>query len=332
MTFVSFAVLIVFLKLPKPEGSPRQGLKDIDWLGASTLTSATALILVGLQLGGTTSSWASATVICPIVVGVLVFGVFLWIEKSVAKLPLIPLPIFADMSRAATSLVMITQSMTSGAGKNFLVLYYQLVLGVDPLESSIYFLPFAVTLSIVLPFTGWSIKRTGKYKWLIRSGACVLTLASGLLIDTKSMTNWPLIVSPQILLAVGVALTYQSTTIAFQAQIKRTEGTAGQSAFQLLRSFSQVIGIVLGQAIFQAQVSTRIRQLDDSQLDSRFVDQLSSGNTFTALSLIRTFGPHQVALIRQLLTSSFQTMWAFYAAVCFCGLVVSFGITDVEML
>jgi len=80
------------------------------------------------------------------------------------------------------------------------------------------------------------------------------------MIASKPYTNWPLIVIPQVFLALGQGLAYHTPLITFQAQIKQKDVAAGISTCQFLRTFSQIISIVIGQVAFQARIQDKASQ------------------------------------------------------------------------
>ncbi len=70
----------------------------IDWLGTAVFTCASTLFLVGITSGGVSHPWSSAAVLAPLVVGVVLYLVFIYIEWRVAERPMMPLRIFNDRS------------------------------------------------------------------------------------------------------------------------------------------------------------------------------------------------------------------------------------------
>ena len=61
------------------------GLKAIGWLGASIVTPETLLLFLGLRFGGVNFPWRSATVLCFIVLGIILFAFFFLAQWKLAK-------------------------------------------------------------------------------------------------------------------------------------------------------------------------------------------------------------------------------------------------------
>jgi hypothetical protein len=121
------------------------------------------MLLLGLEFGGVTRPWGSATVVCLIVFGVVVAGLFVLNEWKFARYPVMPLRIFSNGSNIACLGVCFCHGFVFIAGTYYLPLYFQAVLGATPLLSGVYLLPLALSLSVASIITGIFIKKTGKY-------------------------------------------------------------------------------------------------------------------------------------------------------------------------
>lgn len=73
-------------------------LARLDWLGLCLFTVASTLFLVGLTSGGVSAPWDSARVLAPMIIGFLIFPIFIYVEWKVATKPMMPLVIFNDRS------------------------------------------------------------------------------------------------------------------------------------------------------------------------------------------------------------------------------------------
>jgi hypothetical protein len=63
------------------------------------------MLLLGLDFGGVIFPWSSPKVICLIVFGVVMGGLFILSEKKVARYPLMPLGVFSHPSNIAVLVV-----------------------------------------------------------------------------------------------------------------------------------------------------------------------------------------------------------------------------------
>lgn len=112
----AFLMILLFLDVHNPETKIWEGMKAIDWFGTVAMLGATLMILLGLDFGGETFPWNSPKVICLIVFGVLMLGLFIFSEAKLAKYPLIPLRLFRQRSNVAALAVCFVHSFVSVVG------------------------------------------------------------------------------------------------------------------------------------------------------------------------------------------------------------------------
>ena len=154
----------------------------------SHATKLQRLGLLGLQLGGTVSAWASPEIICLLTFGVVMFVLFILADWR-AKSPLLPLRLFGSLPRLAILGVNLSQSLITTAYTYFLPLYFRLGLGKSSIESGVYFLPTALTLAVFFLCVDHLIKRTGKVFWLIICGTSALTLGAQLFNSSRPVVR-----------------------------------------------------------------------------------------------------------------------------------------------
>lgn len=108
---VAFVLLFFFLDVHNPKTPLVEGFKAIDWFGSLSIVGLVLMLLLGLEFGGSTASWNSPKVICLIIFGGLMSGVFIYSEKRLAKYPLMPMKLFTNKSNAACLLLTLWHGM-----------------------------------------------------------------------------------------------------------------------------------------------------------------------------------------------------------------------------
>lgn len=216
---LAFIIILFALDLHTPKTSLRQGLKAVDWLGTLTMVGGTIMLLLGLEFGGVSYPWNSAMVICLIIFGVVVLGLFFAIEHRLAPYPLMPLALFSKRSNLAALGVCFFHAYVFISGSYFLPLYFQAVLGATPILSGVYLLPTALSLSFLSAFTGIFIRKTGQYLPPIWFGLVMMTIGFGLFIDLKPNSSWAKIIIYQIVAGIGVGPNFQAPLIALQSLV-----------------------------------------------------------------------------------------------------------------
>ena len=92
------AGLMYSLQLHQDTSSFVNKLGMLDWTGLGVFTCASTLFLVGLTSGGALHPWDSAAVLVPLILGAVVFAVFIFTQWRVSSNPMMPLRIFNDRS------------------------------------------------------------------------------------------------------------------------------------------------------------------------------------------------------------------------------------------
>jgi len=176
---IAFVLLLLCLDVHNPHTGIYEGIMAVDWFGTLSMLAVTLLLLLGLDFGGATFPWDSPKVICLVVFGTLMIGLFLFSEKCLAKYPLMPLSMFKNWSNCAAFLVAFAHSMVSIGVEYYLPLYFQSVKQALPLRSGVLILPMMATEAAVDIVVGVLIHRMGRYREVPWVGAVLMTLGTG---------------------------------------------------------------------------------------------------------------------------------------------------------
>lgn len=98
-----------------------------------TIVGRTVMILVGMNLGGLSHPWKSATVICLLVFAVFTLILFILVEWKIPRVPFIPLSIINTWQRSPTLVAALLHGFVLYITFYFLPLYFQSVLGAGAL-------------------------------------------------------------------------------------------------------------------------------------------------------------------------------------------------------
>ncbi|KAJ2501203.1 hypothetical protein GGH96_002124 [Coemansia sp. RSA 1972] len=103
---IVIVLIVLFMRIPRPQGSATSKLKRIDFIGIFAIVAGIVLLELALTWGGQDHPWKSAAVIVPLILGILILGVFVLIEWKIAKEPVMPLRLF---KRRNTRLMFVAQ-------------------------------------------------------------------------------------------------------------------------------------------------------------------------------------------------------------------------------
>ena len=320
---VAIFVLFFVLKLHNPKTGVREGLAALDWMGSLAIVGGTIMFLLGLEFGGVTFPWSSAEVICLIVFGLVLVGVFIVVEWKVAKFPLIPMRLFTVRSNIASIAVSACHGFVFISASYYLPLYFQGVLGASPLLSGVYVLPFSLSLSVASTVTGIFIKKTGKYLPCIIFGCVVTTLGFGLFIDLEAKANWAKIILFQLVAGLGVGPNFQSPLISLQTTVQPRDIASATATFGFIRQLAMSISVVIGGVIFQngmqKQYPTLLRELGPD-----IANLLTGSSAGASVGVVSKLPGAEGDRARRAYFTSLRTMYIVYTAFAGLGLFLSF--------
>ncbi|KAF2436645.1 MFS general substrate transporter [Tothia fuscella] len=314
----------VYLKVHTPYTPFWEGIKAIDWLGSLAVVGGTVSLLLGLEFGGVTFAWDSAAVITLIVSGIAIWIIFFLVEAHVPKYPLIPIRIFKTISNLSIIAIDFSHSFVFIAGSYYLPVYFQAVLGANALQSGVYLLPYALTLSGTAIATGYIIQGTGAYLPLITGGMLFVTLGFALFIDLPAEPSWSRIVIYQIIAGIGVGPNFQAPMLALQNSVAPHDIGPATATFGFVRQLANAISVVVGGVVLQSQLLGHRSQLLDAGIEIRVVDLLTGGSAISSVMEIDRLPKYPRHVARQAFASSMSKMWLMYACIGIVGL----GLTD----
>jgi MFS family permease len=326
----SFTIIAFMLKLETTKTPLMAGIKAIDWVGTVALVGGLLMFLLGLVFGGTVYAWNSATVICLIIFGIVTLGIFIMIEWYMAKYPIIPVHIYANISNFAIFLVNLIHGICFTANIYFLPLYAQAVLGASPLISGVLLLPFAAALSVGSIGAGVYMKKTGRFLDCIRLGFVVLILGLGLNYDLPDSRYWPKVILYQIISGFGIGLLFQPPMIALQNSISPQHNAAATASFALVRNVASAIGVVIGSVAFSNRMDAQQASLS-AALGPTTASLFSGSNAQANVLFINTLSALDQQIVVEAFWLSIRDIWLVTVCIAALGLFVCLLIKRKEL-
>ncbi|KAH8591687.1 major facilitator superfamily domain-containing protein [Bisporella sp. PMI_857] len=309
---IVFLLLIFTMPKEKQDAPILRGLLAIDWSGSILIIGATLMLLLGLNFGGQTFSWSSATVINLIIFGVFTYFLFSLNEWKFVKHPVIPLRLFRSLSSVASFTVCFFHGYVLIGIAYYLPLYFQAVLSAGPLLSGVYLLPFILTETCSAALTGIYIQRTGKYISAVYLGILLTVLGTGLLINLDTSANWPKIAIYQMIVGAGIGMNFEGPLLALQANVDEQDVATATATMGFTRILSAAISAIIGGVVFQNEMAKE--RPNFTGLGGEFTEQLAGGEATAHVEMIRKLPIEQQAMVRDAFQRSLRSVWIMYAA------------------
>lgn len=226
----------------------------IDYLGAGLLAAALSAIVLVASLGGTTWAWGSGQTVLVAIVGVLLLGVFLAVERR-AREPVLPIAVLRDEVFRIAGLLSLIVGFALFGSVTFLPLFFQTVFHSSPTGAGLRLIPLMGGLVLTSIVSGRVISRTGRYKAFPIAGTAVMTVGLLLLSRLDTSTSAAAADLYLLVLGLGLGLVMQVLVLAVQNAIDYSVLGAATSGVTLARG----IGGSIGAAVFGTIFSSRLR-------------------------------------------------------------------------
>ncbi|MFJ8558429.1 MFS transporter [Streptomyces microflavus] len=246
---VTFAVIAVVLKLPKPAVRPR-----LDVLGAVLLAVASTCLVLVTSWGGTEYAWSSRTILGLTAGAVVTMLLFVAVEHRAAE-PIIPLRLFRDSVFNVTGLVGAVVGVALFGAASYLPTYLQMVDGASATESGLLMLPMMLGIVGGSIVSGQLITRTGRYRIYPIVGSAVsvvgMWLLSGLEVGTSRLeySLW------QAVLGTGIGLVMSVLVLAVQNSVRPADLGTATSANNYFRQIGGSVGAAIFGTLFAGRLS-----------------------------------------------------------------------------
>ncbi|MYY07230.1 MFS transporter [Streptomyces sp. ATexAB-D23] len=246
---VTFAVITVVLKLPRPTVRPR-----LDILGAALLAAASTFLVLLTSWGGTEYAWGSGTILGLGAGAVATTALFLVVERRAAE-PIIPLRLFRDSIFNVTALVGAVVGVALFGAASYLPTFLQMVDGATATESGLLMLPMMGGIVAASVVSGQLISRTGRYRVYPIAGCAVSVVGMWLL--SRMETDTPRIEYSiaQAVLGLGIGLVMPVLVLAVQNSVRPADLGSATSANNYFRQIGGSVGAAVFGTLFAGRLA-----------------------------------------------------------------------------
>ncbi|TCO62062.1 MFS transporter [Actinocrispum wychmicini] len=260
------ALAVLAWLLPSFRPPRRQGGRT-DLAGAVLIVVGLALIMLGLTEKSQVTSRQPAEWTSPQVGGLLAGGVvalvlFVLVERR-ASTPLVPLRLFRSRTFSAALATGLFFSVTMLPTGVFLPLYFQHVRGLSPAESALWMIPSLVAMIGGNRISARLVLYPGKARWVLLSGAVLVTIGSVLFTMISAGTPLVLVTAFALVRGLGLGPSMAAISILTQNAAPQQDVGTAMSSGNMFKSVGQMLGLAVAATIFAHVQATENGALSD---------------------------------------------------------------------
>ncbi|KAJ2161167.1 hypothetical protein GGF46_001679 [Coemansia sp. RSA 552] len=275
---VAGVFIVFFLRMPRPQGSFMEKLRRIDFVGMIVLVGGLIMILLALNFGGQDYSWSSPVVICLLVCGLVVIGIFVLLEWKVPKEPVMPMRLFKDRNVTVALLQNIFMGATLFGPPYYIPLYFTATQNSAPIAASLHLLPFLLPITILSVFTGFGVSKTGHYREFEWVGSAITTAGICLLMLLDENASTGKSIGILIVPGIGLGMLMQPLLLSLQTAIQARDIATGTTLFVAMRSLGGSIGLAVYQTVQLNTLRTQLEPIYQAFADHKDIIEASVNN------------------------------------------------------
>jgi len=231
--------------------------QKFDCLGTLTFTVSMLSLLIALTIGSF-AGWANVKVAVLFAVAAVTMAAFVNIEVKVEQ-PMLDMRLIKTKVLAFAYASNFFNGIARGAVTFLMIFYLQGIKGVDPITAGIFLTPFAVSMFIVSPISGYL---SDKYGSRGLSSAGLLISAAGLLGMMNINAKTPIfeLMVWMFIMGIGSGLFFSPNTNSIMGAVPENKRGIAAGVRTMLANAGNVLSIALSMAIIGSSVSPEAMQ------------------------------------------------------------------------
>jgi EmrB/QacA subfamily drug resistance transporter len=328
---VPIGAVAVFLTLTQVADSRDPEASGVDWLGLLTFSGSLFLLVFAL-IQGNEKGWGSTRILSYLLGSGVLIVLFVIAERRQRR-PMLDLTLFRRPAFAGANIVAFAVSGSIFAMFLYLTLYIQDVLGYDPLQAGLRFLPITLLSFAVAPVAG---KLTVRVPVRLLLGSGLLLVGAGLLAMTAvdAASSWTVLIPGFVLAGAGIGLINPPLAATAIGVVHHSRSGMASGINSTFRQVGIATGIAGLGAVFQHEVTAKTSALLAASGPGRNVLSAAHGQMSAALvsgevgALARHLSASARAALRHSyrvgFTSAFTSILIIGAALALIGAVLAF--------
>ncbi|WP_262057768.1 MDR family MFS transporter [Streptomyces sp. STR69] len=249
---VALAVIATTLHIPR-----KSTHHVIDYLGTFLIAAvATSLVLVA-SLGGTTWGWGSPQIVGLAVLGLVLIGAFVAVERRAAE-PVLPLKLFRVRTFSLAAVISFIVGFAMFGAMTYLPTFLQVVQGISPTMSGVHMLPMVFGMLISSTTSGQIVSRTGRWKVFPIAGTGVTALGLLLLHQLDENSSTGEMSAYFFVFGLGLGLVMQVLVLIVQNAVSYEDLGVATSGATFFRSIGASFGVAIFGTIFASRLGDKL--------------------------------------------------------------------------
>ncbi|KAJ2469959.1 hypothetical protein GGI02_003261 [Coemansia sp. RSA 2322] len=257
---VALALVLRFLRLPRPRGAAGAKLRRIDFTGALLFLAGVVPLLLGLSWGGREHRWGSPLVAASLGGGLALLAAFCAAECRVAE-PIVPPRLLRVRNVALAAAGHVFYGAAGYGPIVFVPQWALLVRGASAISAGLHLLPFTAGTVVTSVGGGFAMARTGRYRRLVVGGAVALCVGNALLVLLSERSSLALLAGALFVSGLGAGACIQPIMMAAQAAVAGPDMAAATALCAFLRSLGGILCVAILSSIMHSVIRDGLTHL-----------------------------------------------------------------------
>jgi MFS transporter, DHA2 family, multidrug resistance protein len=239
--------------------------RRLDLAGLALSATGLVLLVYGIIEASATKDWLAPSVIWPIIAGVLMIALFLWLEAR-SDHPSFDVSLFRNRGYAV-SLSAVSLAFFAMSGITFtLPFYLQILRGYTTLAAGLCFLPFAVGQLIAAPRSAAMVKRFG-YRSVMTVGLVFVAISMFLLARISLDTPLWAVLLVFFVFGFGMGNVIAPGSTVLQNVLPLARAGAGSAVQNTVRQVAGALGVAVVGTVLATQYAANLNTVIDKVPD-----------------------------------------------------------------
>jgi EmrB/QacA subfamily drug resistance transporter len=240
---IGAVVIALALRAIPADGTLAQE-RHFDATGALLMTAGLVTLTYGI-VRTDVLGWGSPGVLLPVTAAVALIAGFVYVERRVSSVPLVPLSIFRRVQLRTANIVVVLMYAALFSMFFFVTLYLQQVLGDDALEAGLSFLPITLSVFAGSMLAPRLVRRIG-VRPTVAGGLLVSAVGLVLLTGIRPGGSYVALVLPGGMLAgLGMGIGLVTSTIAATQGVPAAQSGLASGLLNTSRLFGGALGLAV---------------------------------------------------------------------------------------